>query len=112
MALDSNSAAVICENETLANGYSLKSCQIYVVYAVDSLQVGLIQLKYNASVDLTVKGQAVQTATFDTQFETIALTGYDQNYGHSLTVSKKAYQQTLRLNADIRYWPAFGDDDA
>ena len=59
-----------------------------------------------------MQGQAVQTAQFDTQFETIAVTGYDQKYGHSLTVSKKAYQQTLRLNADIRYWPAFGDPDA
>jgi hypothetical protein len=41
-ALDSSSAAVICENETLENGFSLKTCQIYVAYAVDSLQVGLI----------------------------------------------------------------------
>ena len=35
--------------------------------------------------------------------------GYDQDKGHSFTVKKKAYNQTLRFNADLRYWPAFGD---
>jgi hypothetical protein len=42
----------------------------------------------------------------------MTLTGYNLTKGHQFTVQKKGYTQTLTLNADLRYWPAFGDNDA
>jgi lysosomal alpha-mannosidase len=41
----------------------------------------------------------------------VSIIGYDILWGHVLQVQKKVYQQTFTLNADIRYWPAFGDED-
>lgn len=84
---------------------------MYIDYPIDSMQVGVVQLRYNDKADHKVSSQSPQQATFDSNFETIVITGYDAAWGHSLNVTKKAYQQTLRLNADIRYWPAFGHDD-
>lgn len=104
-------ASVICENVTLTNGYPIKTCVIHVDYPIDSMQVGLIQLKYNSKTDLSVTGIPSQTTSFDTQTETISVTGYDQQYGISLKTMKKVNNQTIRFNADIRYWPSFGDDD-
>ena len=37
-----NNTAVICDNETLPNGYEVRTCLMHLAYAVDSMQVGLV----------------------------------------------------------------------
>lgn len=104
-------AAIICENETLSNGFAINSCILHVSYQIDGHQVGLLQLTYDNSSNLNVPGNFAQTATFSSDYETVTLNGYDNNLGHHLTIAKKNYQQSFNVYADLRYWPGFGNDD-
>lgn len=38
----SQGAAAVCEADTLSNGVSVTSCRLFVDYAIDGMQVGLI----------------------------------------------------------------------
>jgi hypothetical protein len=51
--------SVICENETLANGYTIETCMMYIDYPIDSMQVGIVQLRYNNKTNWKQSGQAV-----------------------------------------------------
>lgn len=106
-------AAVFCENETLSNNFTItNNCWLHVDYAIDGHQLGLIQLLYNASVtDLEVVGKVELAGTIETSdYEKITLNGYDNANGHSFSLVKKSGQK-IDLYADLRYWPAFGNND-
>jgi hypothetical protein len=52
-----NDAAVFCENETLANSFTINNnCWLHVDYAIDGHQLGLIQLTYDPTSNLEVAG--------------------------------------------------------
>ena len=108
---DTDRAAIICENETLANGFSINSCILHVNYVIEGHQVGLLQLTYDTNSTLFVDGTVSQTATFSSYYETVTLNGYDSDKGHHFTIAKKNYQQSFEVYADLRYWPGFGNED-
>jgi hypothetical protein len=68
-------------------------------------------LTYDETSTLNVAGVVSQTATFSSDFETVTLNGYDNTLGHHLTIEKKNYTQSFDVYADLRYWPAFGNND-
>ena len=91
VSLGNDSAAVICENDTLSNGFTIDSCILHVAYPVDGHQTGLFQLTYDTNSTLYVEGAFAQTFNFTTDFENVTLNGYNDTHGHHLTVAKKDY---------------------
>ena len=104
-------AAVFSENETLANGYTVNNPWLHIDYAIDGHQLGLVQLIYDPTNNLEVKGQSDDVVFFQNQFDDLRLNGYDPLRGHNFTFKNKNYANYFNFFVDLRYWPAFCNSD-
>lgn len=57
-------AAVFSENETLSNGYTVNNAWLHIDYPIDGHQLGLVQLIYDPTSNLEVKGQTDDVVFF------------------------------------------------
>ena len=84
---------------------------MHIDYAIDGHQLGLVQLIYDPTNNLEVKGQSDDVVFFQNQFDDLRLNGYDPERGHNFTFKNKNYANYFNFFVDLRYWPSFCEDD-
>eukprot|EP00347_Sterkiella_histriomuscorum_P000869 403374211 len=106
-------ASVLCEQETEQDNSVVDNCQLYVDYAINPFQIGLLSLIINSEKDLSLQKKSYnidQTITLSTQFEQITYLKEDVN-GQTFKIKKKFYNQEYSFAFDLRYWLSCQDDN-
>ena len=88
------------------------NCWLYADYQIPGLQLGVVQLSFNASADLAVPEETTNS-TIANDYEVLSYLGQDQvpgvegSYFQSV---KKLYNASYNLTFDFRYWNSYQGD--